>query len=282
MMRIMHVAALWSLLVTAAAAEVVVDFDELTGYTNSGASGSYFNGYGFGAQAGGWSSQGVTFNTREFGPGWSYSNVDDNSTAGFSNQFASFTGLDFGGGGNYVIGNANSPNGAYFNLPGLLVVQSIQVANSTYAALSMRDGDSFAKKFGGPSGSESDFFRLTFTGFSQLDLGGNPTGTAEFFLSDFRFADDSLDYILDQWAQVDLAGLGFVRSVGISLDSTDNGEFGMNTPAYVAFDDLVLTAVPEPGSLILLTGIGLGAIVRQRRRRRVSCSQDLHVPNTRR
>jgi hypothetical protein len=39
----------------------------------------------------------------------------------------------------------------------------------TYAALSMRDGDGFAKQFGGASGDDPDYFLLTITGRDALD-----------------------------------------------------------------------------------------------------------------
>lgn len=246
-------------------AAVVVDFDGLSGYTNSGASGSYFDGHGAGATEGSWSTQGVSFNTSQFGPGWSYSNVNDITTAGFTNQFASFTGTDVSGTGNYVIGNTTIPSGAFFNLTGPTQVNSVFVSNATYSAISMRDGDNFAKQFGGPSGNDPDFFRITFTGHSEAGASGDVTGTQEFFLADYRFADNSMDYIVDGWNLVDLSVLGTVQSVSIGFDSTDNGNFGMNTPAYVAIDNLSITAVPEPTSLGLL-GLGACLVIGRRRR----------------
>jgi hypothetical protein len=40
---------------------------------------------------------------------------------------------------------------------------------------------------------------------------------------------------------VDISSLGTeVAAIALSLESTDVGEFGMNTPAYVALDNLVL------------------------------------------
>jgi len=247
-------------------AAIVVDFDELNGYTNTGPNGSYFDGHGAGASEGSWTTQGVTFNTSQFGPGWSYSNVNNTTTAGFTNQWASITGTDISGTGNYVIGNSFVPGGAFFNLSGPTRVNSVSVSNATYAALSMRDGDSFAKQFGGPTGDDPDFFRVTFTGHSEVDKGGVITGTQEFFLADYRFSDNSLDYIIDDWNSLDLSGLGTVGSVSIGSDSSDVGMFGMNTPAYVAIDNLSITAVPEPGSLALLGVASIGLVLRRRRR----------------
>ena len=102
---------------------------------------------------------------------------------------------------------------------------------STYAALSMRDGDAFAKKFGGPTGNDPDFFRVTVRGFDAL---GTLTGSVEFFLADYRFTNNAQDYIVSQWTTLSLTPLGNAAKLTFALDSTDNGPFGMNTPAYFA------------------------------------------------
>ncbi len=175
--------------------------------------------------------------------GWSWSKVQDPTTAGFTNQYAAFPG---GGanaagalapGGTYAIGFGN----AYFDVAPNATLQSVDVTNTSYAGLSMRDGDAFAKKFGGASGNDADLFQVTFTGYTQTGATGATTGTRTVDLADFRFANNSLDYILSSWLRVDLTSLGNARSVGLSFFSTDVGAFGMNTPAFVAIDNLTLT-----------------------------------------
>jgi hypothetical protein len=98
----------------------------------------------------------------------------------------------------------------------------------------MRDGDAYAKKFGGATGNDSDWFMLTVTGYLQ----GNMTDTVNFFLADFRSADNSQDYILKDWTMVNLMKLGNVDSLSFALSSSDNGIYGMNTPAYFCMDNL--------------------------------------------
>jgi Domain of unknown function (DUF4465)/PEP-CTERM motif len=246
--------AIACLAASSARAELLVDFNELNGYTTSGPNGSYFDGYGSGASMGTWQSQGVTFNTGTFGPGWSYSDVNNPTTAGFGNQWAASPGTGVGGSGNYVIGTTFDPNAAFFNLPVGHRVNSLFVTNTTYAAQSMLNGDGFAKKFGGTTGNDPDFFRVTVTGFETVNVAGSTTGSVEYFLADYRFADNSLDHVVTNWRLLDLTGLGAARSIGIRFDGTDNDPvFGLNTPAYVAIDNLSLTAVPEPSTLLLLS-----------------------------
>ena len=65
------------------------------------------------------------------------------------------------------------------------------------------------------------------------------TKTVEFYLADFRFSDNSQDYIVDTWTSVDISSLGAVNQLTFKFESSDNGTFGMNTPAYVCIDDIV-------------------------------------------
>ncbi|MFO7726117.1 MAG: DUF4465 domain-containing protein, partial [Oceanipulchritudo sp.] len=112
-------------------------------------------------------------------------------------------------------------------------------------------GDAFARKFGDdpatPEEVESDYpdyLLLTITGYAS---DGTELGSVEVYLADFRGEEED-DFILKEWREVDLSGLsetgsGGNRSVaelGFSMESTDTGEFGMNTPAYFALDELVL------------------------------------------
>ncbi len=134
------------------------------------------------------------------------------------------------------------------------------ITNTTYAALSMRNGDQFAKKFGGADGNDADFFKLIISGYS----GGIATGNeVEFFLADYRFGDNSQDYILDDWTFVDFSALGTADEVRFDFASSDTGMFGINTPKYFALDNL--TAVPEPSAAVL-TLLGCLAACGYRRR----------------
>ncbi len=240
----------------------VVDFEELSLEPNS-----FFDGYGAGATTGSWNSGPLEFNTNQFGPGWSYSNVNDSTTAGFTNQWAAITETGFGGDGIYAVANSLSENGAWINLDQPAQIQSLWATNTTFAALSIRDGDDFAKQFGGESGDDPDFFKVIFTGFSDLAATGTSTGSVEFFLADFRSANNDEDFIVDDWFQVDLSQLGNVSSIGISFESSDTGPFGINTPAYVAIDSLTLIGIPEPGSAACLVLLGLFPAGHRRRKR---------------
>lgn len=257
----------------ARAESLVVDYSDLTL-----GSESFYNGSD---EAGGFTSNNVFFRNSynpiwESWSGWSYSNKTDTITPGFGNQFSSFAGADASGDGIYAVAFGQTPSTVRFDLPELdplrtPVSMTASFTNTTYAALSMRDGDAFSKKFGGPTGNDPDFFLLTIVGFSGLGASGDIIGEVDFYLADFRFDDNSLDSIVQDWTTVDLSTLIGARSIGFRLTSSDVGTFGMNTPAYFAMDDFSIrfSVIPEPAGIVMF-GVGLAgvaAIVRRRRLR---------------
>jgi hypothetical protein len=85
----------------------------------------------------------------------------------------------------------------------------------------------------------------------------------EFYLADYRFGDNSQDYIVSDWTYVDFSVLGVADEIRFDFASSDSGMFGINTPQYFAMDNL--TAVPEPSTL-LLGSLGCVAACSYRRR----------------
>ena len=176
----------------------------------------------------------VDFGTFSSWTGWAISSITDNQTPGFSNQYSAIAGQGADMTDTYAV--AYAADSAMIRLTAAAaggVVEGLYITNSTYAYFSMRDGDAFAKRFGGETGDEPDFFRLTLRGYFQGTL---TTDSVDFYLADFRFEDRAEDYIIDSWTYVDLSGLGPVDSLRCTLTSSDVGVFGMNTPAYFCVD----------------------------------------------
>lgn len=263
-------------------AAIVIDFEDLTLFTgdNLAGGGQFHNGNdGSGTtNSNGWSSGGVFFSNSyngdflpsfDFWSGWGYSNVVNSTSAGFTNQYAAFPGGGANAAGGVSAGGqyALAFSGGYFNLPSNTLLNSVQLTNTTWAGLSMRDGDTFAKKFGGPTGNDPDFFRVALTGFDGLGGTGTMVGSITVDLADYTFDDNAQDYILQDWLTVDLTAIAGARSVALSFSSSDVGGFGINTPVYLALDNLTLSVVPEPTNLLLLiAGCSLLPCVRRRHR----------------
>lgn len=175
--------------------------------------------------------------------GFAVSNVTDVTTPGYTNSYASFTGS-----------GSNSENFGVFYSTGMIsfnqerIVTSLDVTNTTYAALSMRDGDSFGKQFGSIYAADGvtedgtngeDFFLLKII---PLNESNNAAGdTVSFYLADYRFDNDIEDYFLDSWTTIDLTANPLTANkIKFELTSSDNHPtFGMNTPAYFALDNFV-------------------------------------------
>ncbi len=239
---------------------------------------SFFNG-GPSDNTDPWTAAGIEFNNTftDFGSftawaGWSYSNIVDSTTVGFGNQYAAFPESGADSSSTYAVAFEDTFNGVSPTVNFGQAVEDVQISltNTTYAYRAIFDGDDgagFVRQFGDNDGlpgndGEPDFFLLEITG---LDESGSETGTVDFYLADYRFADNGDDYVVDTWTDVDLSSLGQIESLRFNMVTTDvTGGFA-NTPFYFAADNLSFVAVPEPSAV---TTLGLLALVNFRRRRR--------------
>lgn len=195
------------------------DGSDLTGGFSSG-SASFVNDYSTSFSS--WS-------------GFVYSNKKDSTTAGYGNQYSAITASGYAGSANYAI--ADDYGNAKVRLTGNAAgkpVKGFYVTNTTYTYLSMKNGDQFAKKFGGATGTDPDWYRLRALGWKN---GALKQQAVDFFLADFRSADSTQDYIVRDWTWLDLQPLGDVDSLQFYLSSSDTAFGYMNTPAYFAMDN---------------------------------------------
>ena len=170
--------------------------------------------------------------------GWAISSMTDTQTPGLENQYSAITGSGVDSSNTYATsfnfvpnelqmfspigGTEFSPNGVY-------------ITNATYTYLSILNGDTFAKKFGGADGTDPDFFLLTIKGINNE---GTPE-SVEFYLADYRFDDNTEDYIVDEWTFVDLSNFASYENLQFQLTSSDTGIYGVNTPQYFCIDNFI-------------------------------------------
>ncbi|MEE4285824.1 MAG: DUF4465 domain-containing protein, partial [Mariniphaga sp.] len=164
--------------------------------------------------------------------GFAASSVTDNQTPGWGNQYSAIPGEGALESPAYAVSYVSGYSEIEFEPT---VVAGFYVTNSTYSYWSMKNGDDFSKKFGGKSGNDPDWFKITITGISE---NGDTTGTLDFYLADLRFENNQGDYILDTWKWVDVTSLGEISVLRFSLSSSDLGTWGMNTPAYFCIDQV--------------------------------------------
>jgi hypothetical protein len=176
--------------------------------------------------------------SREFwNGGIAISQWDNMTTAGYLNQCSVYykdAATGFGGYKGSKTFAVNNSNGEISFADGATeaTFYYFWVTNSTYAALSMKNGDDYAKQF---TYEENDWFKLIINAY---DKNNNPTGTpVEFYLADFRTA--TSPGILTQWSKVDLTPLGNnVHTLAFDFDSSDASPWGVNTPTYFCFDNI--------------------------------------------
>lgn len=119
---------------------------------------------------------------------------------------------------------------------------SVWVSNTTYAYLVMQEGNQFTK---GSLESQKGWLKVVFL---ALDDKGQPLQgrRVEHYLANFDPAKNEEsgleDKIRETWSKVDLTPLGEeVAALLVNFEGSDVGSFGLNTPAYVAIDNLEVT-----------------------------------------
>lgn len=216
-----------------------------------------------------WTAGGVAFSNTfgidtyggfdyEWWEGFSYANVVNTTDPAFTNQYASYPG------GGYQSSTYAVPHTEYndyrptVTLPVPTTVSGFRIANTTYTALTMKNGDQYGFSAPLPPGG---WFATTAIG----RLGATTTGSATFYLADLRGA--SPPGILATWDWFDLSSLGTVDRIEFEFSGSDTGAFGLNTPRYFAMDDLTVAAVPEPAVTVIAATVAIAAVVRRRRMR---------------
>ncbi len=195
--------------------------------------------------------------------GFAQSTRTDATTPGWLNQYASFSGNGAGGSATYLVGYDDGWSPAVdltIAFSSDVTVNGLYVNNTTYTALTIRDGDA---GFGTVPFGAGDWYKLVLQGF---DASNGSLGSVDFYLADYRSLIPAERYIISAWTPIDLSSLGSaVRRLELTLDSSDVGAWGINTPTYVAVDNLDYV-VPEPAAAGLLLGGfgGLWLFVRRR------------------
>ena len=103
----------------------------------------------------------------DFWSGFAISADTNTTTPGFLNQYSVIAGKGASGSTSYGVGYIFDPIIIRLqpNAIGKPMI-GMYVNNSTYTYLSVRDGDAFAKKFGGETGKDPDFLLLTIKKYS--------------------------------------------------------------------------------------------------------------------
>ena len=199
------------------------------------------NGYWTGEEgdnemfSGGWIFTNYYSQSYSFWGGFTASNHTDLTQTGMNAQYTAVTAGGHDGSAQYGVAYTLGVQTDVYASDGQAhAVTGCYVTNNLWAYQSVVNGDSYSTPFGGTSGNDPDWFKLTATG---KNASGQTIGTLDFYLADYRFDNNDEDYVVDTWEWFDLSPLGVVHTISFSLSSTKGNAYGMLTPAYFCIDD---------------------------------------------
>ena len=168
----------------------------------------------------------------DWGTGYTFSrftftNMTDNSAA---NSIAAITQAAKEG-TIYLSVNSSDFTPASFtvNDPAAYSLNGAWVTNCTYAYNGMTVGDSYSTAF-----KAGSWFKLTAKGY---DAEEQEIGSVDIYLANYQSDDDKP---ANEWIWFDMTPIADAIKVVFSLESTDTGKWGMNTPAYFCMDGVTL------------------------------------------
>ena len=169
--------------------------------------------------------------------GCSYSNMTATSFASYAtDQWNSAAGHGAEGSANYgVIYGSSTPNEQMEIIKVLdgdaegRIIKGMNITNSAWTVECVKNGNGSAQKF-----KKDSWFKVTFTGVKA----DKSTASVDYYLADYRSANEAEWTCLTDWAWVDLSSLGKVVSLNVCFDGTDTGDYGLNTSTYVCIDNV--------------------------------------------
>ena len=183
--------------------------------------------------SGGWTF--TNYYSDYFWGGFTVSNRTNLTPTGLDAQYTAITGGGYDGSAQYAVAYTMGAQTDVSATDGTLqTITGCYVTNNLWAYQNMLEGDYSVTPFGGATGNDPDWFKLTATG---KNANGQTTGTLDFYLADYRFSNNNEDYILNTWEWFDLSPLGQVASISFSLSSSKSNSYGMITPAYFCMDN---------------------------------------------
>ncbi|GAB4446914.1 MAG: hypothetical protein OHK0036_00490 [Bacteroidia bacterium] len=183
--------------------------------------------------------------------GSAYTNVKDSTNGNYSNLYGCIAYNGYNNSNYYV----TLQNYATIVLKSPYeIVDGFYITNTTYAAKVVKYGNMFSRAFGDttgtgcgcPQGSYPDWFKVVVRGYKN---GAMLNDSVEFYLADYRFSNNSQDYIVWNWQWVDCSTLGQVDSIQFFMSSSDTGPWGMNTPAFFSIDNFTTSGTAGIASI---------------------------------
>ena len=183
--------------------------------------------------SGGW----LFTNSTQYGywGGFTASNRTDLSQTGLDAQYTAAAGCGYDGSTQYAVAFTMGVQTDVYATDGQShTVTGCYVTNNLWTYQDILQGGYGELPYGGTTGNDPDWFKVTATG---KNASGQTVGELDFYLADYRFANNEEDYVLDTWEWFDLSPLGDVATISFSLSSSRGSGYNMITPAYFCMDN---------------------------------------------
>lgn len=174
---------------------------------------------------------------------WWYSYLNQCSVYNTASTDGSNTGAGAGGSNTFAVmyGYEDFYNTAwmskpYFTFTQAVNVTSMAICNSSYAYGVMKYGNKFGNVGVAQSlESSKGWFKVIATGYKS----DGTTQTAEKYLCDYRDSANPKVALQTTWETWDL-GFTDVVKVEFNFEGSDSGTYGLNTPAYLCIDNILI------------------------------------------
>ncbi|MBE6203299.1 MAG: DUF4465 domain-containing protein [Rikenellaceae bacterium] len=147
----------------------------------------------------------------------------------YENQYAVYSASASHGTGAllYYYDSYNEPCDIVIKGDHILTSVRLNLTTYTYASITNEDINTFARAF-----TDGDYLKVVFTSLK----GDKEVGKVECYVVDYR---DGKQLMATRWDIFDLTPLGKdYERVRVKIETTDVGEYGANTPLYIALDEL--------------------------------------------
>lgn len=147
----------------------------------------------------------------------------------FENQYAVYNASASEGDGAliYYYDSYNEPCDIVLKDATMLTSVRLNLTTYTYASITDEDINSYARTF-----ADGDYLKVVFTAMSADEA----LDSVECYVVDYR---DGKRFVATNWDIYDLRLLGKgYDAVRVTIETTDVGEYGANTPLYIALDEL--------------------------------------------
>lgn len=168
--------------------------------------------------------------------GFAVSNTKDLIKFGQDNLYTCVAGGGWDESDNYAVGHCvNSDTLRFVDYGGGYEVRGFFITNTYFTYASIKYGYGSHEKFGGVDGTDPDWYKITLRGIDKSNM---IVDERDIYLADYRYDDDSKDFVLNHFVYIDLRSFGRLKELIITSSSSRSVNGERDIPQYFCLDDI--------------------------------------------